>query len=103
MIYRFNLPVTDYQEIDDRKVISVAACRSGRSDQIDLWCETGYLEGAKQGIYIFGTGHPQPWDADPKHWGYFQHRDNFRFVGTVVTPSGLVWHVYTGPLRPKEG
>jgi hypothetical protein len=39
-------------------------------------------------IWVFGTGHPVPWS------GYTRHA--WTFLGTVVTPSGLVWHVYTG-------
>lgn len=91
MIYRLNLPVTDYQEMDRVTVISAAPCRSGQSDVIDLWYETGYLDGAKQGLYIFGTGHPTPWSAYTRY--------AFYFVDTVVTPSGLIWHVYVGPTK----
>lgn len=93
MIYRLNLPVTDYQEIPN-SVISVAACRSGRSDVIDLWYETGGRD-TKQGLYILGTGHPTP-------WAFGWVRDCYRFIDTVVTPSGLVWHVYTGPLKGEH-
>lgn len=43
------------------------------------------------GIYIIGTGHTMPVElavAFPAP----------RFIGTVVTPSELVWHVFQGPV-----
>lgn len=89
-IYRDGIPVTDYQKISTGTVLSVAASRTGRSDVIDLWYETTPLE--MTGIYIIGTGNPVPWNQFT--------RADFTFVGTVVTPSGLVWHVFTGPIQP---
>lgn len=91
MIYRLNLEVLGYQEIPAGNVISVAPCRSGRSDVIDLWYERSSSD-RTQGLYIFGTGHRTPWSP----WTRYA----WRFIDTVVTPSGLVWHVYVGP---KEG
>lgn len=85
-IYRAVLPVTDSQAIEIHpigEILSVAPTRDGRSDQIDLWFTT--FETAdrdhRRWIHIAGTGHPRP---------------DGRFVGTVVTPSGLVWHVFEG-------
>ncbi|MGU3650627.1 DUF7352 domain-containing protein [Mycolicibacterium sp. A43C] len=87
-IYRLQLEVQDYQEIDiTGPAISVAAARSGSSDVIDLWYEHNVSAPTTVGLYIFGTGHRTPWTV--------YSRANWRFVGTV-TPSGLVWHVYTG-------
>jgi len=93
LIYRLNIQVTDYQEIPARRVISVGACRSGRSDKIDLWYESGGLDDETQGLYIYGTGHPTPWSRCD--------RNDWHFIGTVITPSNLVWHVYTGPKREE--
>lgn len=96
MIYRLNVPVTDYQEIAARRVISVGACRSGRSDVIDIWYETSPDDNTRaditQGLYIYGTGHPTPWDSRCD-------RADWRFIGTVITPLGLVWHAYAGPKK----
>lgn len=91
-IHRLQIDVTDYQEIGgSNRVLSAAADRGGRSDVIDIWFETSDNPIAyPTAIYIFGTGHPTPWN----HW----NRDNWRFIDTVVTPSGLVWHVYVGPI-----
>lgn len=105
-IYRLSLPVKDYQEIKlTGPVISVAPDRGnsavggwGSSDVFDLWYEHGtwtFVDdppGISFGIYIFGTGHPLPWTAHT--------RVNWQFIGTVVTPSGLVWHVFQGPVKP---
>lgn len=89
-IHRTLVPVTDYQEIEiSGPPISVAADRSGRSDAIDLWFEADGPNDGLTAIYIFGTGHPTPWNGWTRH--------AWRFIGTVVTPSGLVWHVYHGP------
>lgn len=88
-IHRLQLDVQDYQEIDiTGRVLSVAADRGGSSDVFDLWFEHNSATPTTVGLYIFGTGHPTPWSV----FG----RDNWRFVGTIVTPSGLVWHVYVG-------
>ncbi|MFV8169851.1 hypothetical protein [Mycolicibacterium peregrinum] len=92
-IHRLQIDITDYQEIaGSRRVLSAAPARDGQSDVIDIWFETSDRD-MPTGIYIFGTGHPTPWD----HWT----RENWRFIDTVVTPSGLVWHVYVGPIAGK--
>lgn len=99
-IHRISVEVADYQEIDlTGPAISVAADREFRSDRFDLWYEhyedTGpALAGLTltRALYVIGTGHPVPWTP----WTRYA----FTFLGTVVTPSGLVWHIYTGP---REG
>lgn len=89
-IYRVQLPVTDYQVAPiNGAIISAAADRGGNSDVIDVWFETHFVEAAA--VYIFGTGHPTPWTTAT--------RSQWRFIDTVVTPSGLVWHVYVGPFK----
>lgn len=91
-IHRLSVTVEDYQELTlTGAPISVAADRDGRSDRFDMWFEHRDDFEAQAGIWIFGTGHPVPWDASTRPW--------FAFLGTVVTPSGLVWHVYNGPLK----
>lgn len=98
-IYRQRLAVEDYQELEvTGPVISVAADRDGSDGHIDLWYEDNTsTPGARArtvGIYILGTGHTAPWDHVT--------RGLYQFVGTVVTPGGfLIWHVYTGPARPR--
>lgn len=93
-IHRVKVDVTEYQEIDlTGPPLSVAADRSGASDTIDLWFEHYDAPIFRPfPIYIFGTGHPVPWN-------WLDTRDRYRFIGTVVTPASLVWHVYTGPRK----
>ncbi|MCV7255279.1 hypothetical protein H7J86_24250 [Mycobacterium hackensackense] len=99
-IHRVQVPVEDYQELaglTTGPVISAAATRDGRSDVIDLWFESdagGRIPPVPRALYIFGTGHPTPWD----HWTRYA----WTFINTVVTPSGLVWHIYVGPLDSDE-
>lgn len=97
-IHRISVRVEDYQELDlTGPPISVAPDRGGSSGIFDLWFE--HMDGDRPAyepdyhhpyaIYVFGTGHPVPWSTFTRH--------AYRFLGTVVTPLGLVWHVYTGP------
>lgn len=97
-IYRITVMVEDYQELAlTGEPISVAPDRGGVSDCFDLWFEhTDEGMHAADGhrtypIWVFGTGHPVPWLSHTRH--------KWRFLGTVVTASGLVWHIYTGPAR----
>jgi hypothetical protein len=91
-ILRKNLEVTDYQTLriyaDDR-IASVAPCRSGE-ERIDIWwIEADTLSSTRdRGIYIVGTGHRMP---DVLSGGVF--------LGTCVMSSGLVWHVFEGPVK----
>jgi hypothetical protein len=90
-IYRISVPVEDYQEIEiTGSPISVAPDRDRFSDRFDLWFEH-YGRSTSCAIWIFGTGHPVPWTES--------NRLAWTFLGTVVTPATLVWHVYTGPRK----
>lgn len=66
------------------RILSVAASRVHPTD-IDLWslAEIGSpRRPVRRRLYIAGTGHPRGFDiAGP-------------FIGTAVTSSGLVWHVF---------
>jgi hypothetical protein len=93
-IYRISVPVEDYQELDlTGPPISVAPDRGGSDGKFDLWFEHYDRDPSPCAIYVFGTGHPIPWNA----W----NRSYWHFLGTVVN-SYLVWHVYVGP-RKGEG
>ncbi len=85
VIHRVTLPVTDKQILamhNGGEVLSVALSRDGRSDVIDLWFTTYPTEEpGRRPIYMAGTGHPRP---------------RGKFIGTVVTPFGLVWHAFAG-------
>ena len=90
-IHRATLPVVDSQALaihGGGQVLSVAPTRDGGSAYIDLWFTTYPAEerGDRRWIHIAGTGHPRP---------------PGRFVGTVVTPAGLVWHVFEGDPIPN--
>lgn len=91
-IFREQIEVKDYQELtlSGGRILSARPTRDGGSDHVDIWFEA---TGANPtvAIYIFGTGHPTPWTGWTRH--------AWEFIDTVVTPSGLVWHVYTGPLE----
>ena len=85
VIHRVTLDVEDEQIVTIHNaghVLSVAPTRDGGSGQVDLWFTTYPSEpNGKRWVYMAGTGMPRP---------------GGRFVGTVVTPSGLVWHVFEG-------
>lgn len=89
-VHRVSVYVEDKQVLTlTGPPISVAPSRDGRtSDMFDLWFEhIEDMEPRDYTLYVLGTGHPAPW-SDP------MDRSAFRFIGTVVTPIGLVWHVY---------
>lgn len=85
VIRRVTLDVEDAQAIDMHQageILSVAPTRDGGSGQVDLWFTTYLNEpSSKRWVFMAGTGMPRP---------------PGRFIGTVVTPSGLVWHVFEG-------
>lgn len=89
-IHRISVKVEDYQELAlTGPPLSVAASRDGSSDSFDLWYE--HMDDCREHpypVWVFGTGHPVPWTRNTRH--------AWRLLGTVVTPSGLVWHVFTG-------
>lgn len=85
VIHRVTIPIADEQIVEMHNagtILSVAPTRDGRSDVVDLWFTTyeHELTGSRP-VRMAGTGHPRPYG---------------RFIGTVVTPAGLVWHVFEG-------
>lgn len=91
-ILRFPLKITDYQSVfipGPSRVLSAAVSRTDPNGEIDMWAlATNGAVVNQVGLYIVGTGNPIP--PQLSHYGDSQ------FIGTVVTPSGLVWHVLTG-------
>ena len=91
VIHRATLEVTDRQLLaihPGGQILSVAPTRDGLSSQIDVSFTTYPGHGIEtRWIHIAGTGHPVP---------------PGRFVGTVVTPAGLVWHVFEGNPNPEK-
>ncbi|SIA69894.1 DUF7352 domain-containing protein [Mycobacteroides abscessus] len=94
-IIRHELDIIDYQTVwlpNDGYLLSVAQSRTDPNTAIDLWSnDLEYGEGCPKGIYVVGTGNPMP----------ERLRDSVRkrdFIGTVITPIGLVWHVFDGPV-----
>lgn len=88
-IYRYELAITDYQELAlpvGSEVLSVAVSRTSPATRIDLWAKvTDRDELHTYPVLIFGTGNPMGYELG----------DGTQFVGTVVTPVvGLVWHVF---------
>lgn len=85
-VHRSTCAVTDVQTVDlpGRPIpLSVAPARNGLADvAFDLWYEIDTDDEQRTGVLVHtvGTGMPVP-----------EHGD---FIGTIVTPSGLVWHIY---------
>lgn len=96
-IIRHPIHITDYQAVDlpaAGELLSVAASLTAPDYEIDLW-SLDYERGDPRqvGVYVIGTGHPMPEQLRNVYPDAFRE-----FVGTVVTPSGLVWHLFQGPL-----
>lgn len=120
-IIRHELEIRDYQTIalpSQGDLLSVAKSRTDENHNIDMW-SLDYEYGACRdaAVYIVGTGNPMPpqlrdsaqvrfdkqyadevfrpavmvSDAGPVPWR--------KFIGSVVTPIGLVWHVFEGPVQ----
>lgn len=90
-VLRYRLAITDEQTVimpQPANVLSVAVSREDPNGLIDLWAigGDGYRP-VEVPIFVHGTGHPMI-DAPSA------------FVGTVVTPNQLVWHVFRGANRP---
>jgi hypothetical protein len=108
-ILRHAIGIVDYQtlELPTGELLSVAQSRTLPDHSIDLWSidrETGWPN--RVGIYVIGTGNPMPdvlrSDDDRFNAGDPVTGEGWRrFIGTVVTPSGLVWHVFAGPVQRR--
>lgn len=89
-VLRYPLDITDHQQVvirEPAQIISVAQSRDHPNSHIDLWAVGGDNYRDKQvDIYIVGTGHPMP-------------EAQVIFLGTVVTPNELVWHIWEGRRR----
>lgn len=92
-IIRHQILITDYQTIAlpaEGELLSVAQSRTLPDRAIDLWSlDTQRGEPMQAGVYVVGTGNPM--DCALEH--------GRNFIGSVVTPSGLVWHVLQGPVQ----
>ena len=107
-ILRHELDITDYQTLPlpVGEVLSVAASRTQPELKIDLWALDRETDRRVRtsAFYIVGTGHPMPerletelerFERDASH-----DPDRYwrRFIGTIVTPGWMVWHVFQGPV-----
>lgn len=92
-VLRWQLGVVDHQVLAvpaPGRVLSVAASRSIANYGLDLWTiadET--TERVTYDVYVVGTGNPMPAALTGVRLVLESN-----FVGTVVTPGGLVWHVW---------
>lgn len=95
-IFRYPLDIADYQELKipyPAKIISVAPSRDHPNTQIDMWAVAGSDYTKTVAVAIVGTGNPIP--------NYVDVHSLTSFIGTVVAPNRLVWHVYeTSPRKP---
>jgi len=80
-IYKFPLEITDYSTLrthDKAKVMHVGE----QGGQLCIWLEVDLTQVvATHGFYIRGTGHVITGEEG-------------QFLGTVLMPNGLVWHIY---------
>lgn len=105
-ILRHQIGITDYQVIElpaKGQLLSVAMSRALPNMAIDLWSvDHEHGQPHEVAVYVIGTGNPMPNDLarelDPPE-------DSLRlvyplqlFLGTVVTPNGLVRHIFQRPL-----
>lgn len=110
-VIRHQIAITDYQELkvpDRQHLMSVAVSRTDPNMAIDLWSldrERGYPpeRWPAVGIYVVGTGNPMSDRLETDDERFETGKDSLagygrKFIGTVVTPSGLVWHVFQGPV-----
>lgn len=122
-ILRHPIEITDYQTItlpNDGDLLSVALSRDDQNGLIDLWSlDFQYGNGRPAAIYVIGTGNPMPEELRDSANTVYRRAEAARgdgvvhdvfippedplpwrkFLGTVVTPIGLVWHVFEGPIR----
>ena len=84
-VWKFDLKVTDFvvlQMPEGAKVLSVAE-RGEFGNRLDVWALVDPDAPMRERRFrVVGTGHPFP-DAE-----------ECRFVGTVQTRVGLVWHLF---------
>lgn len=106
-ILRHQIAITDYQEIEllgKGQLLSVAVSRTIPEHGIDLW-SLDYQSSPRpymqpRAVYVIGTGNPMPDELlDHDEWSGYPKLPQRRFIGTVVTPNGFVWHVFEGPRR----
>lgn len=95
-VIRHQIGIVDKQTIElpaYGDLLFVAVSRTIPNHGIDLWSvdfERGRAHTVD--VYVVGTGNPM--DEDTQEAVMFG-----KFLGTVVTPSGLVWHVWQGKIR----
>lgn len=98
-IHRYELDITDRQTVTlplGYELLSVAVSRTDPNGLIDMWAQVPEMATPIPAvIHIIGTGNPMPDDLT-------NDRTRRKFLGTVVTPGGLVWHVFEGPVYPTD-
>lgn len=82
-IYKYPLAVTEMQSVDMPHSATILTVK-WTPDGLMLWAEVNPQLGKEPHyFYIYGTGHRQ--GASRQQW----------YIGTVIDPMGLVWHVYS--------
>ena len=92
-ILRHSGGITDCQVVElpaAGELLSVSVSRVTPDYAIDVW-SVDFQIGApmRVQVWMFGTGNPISDEAEEAVLAG-------NFLGTVVTPSGLVWHVWQG-------
>jgi hypothetical protein len=95
-ILRHELDIVDQQTVQlpcNGELLSVAMSRTDPDYRIDLW-SVDYGTGIARSVdvFIIGTGNRISTAAEEAIL-------MGKFLGTVVTPSALVWHVWQGAFR----
>lgn len=84
IIYKYELQVTDYQEIYPPKGFQILTVQMQRG-VICLWALVDNTQPTEMvSIAVVGTGNPFPWEP------------LWKYVGTVQQGEFLVWHVFYG-------
>jgi hypothetical protein len=108
-ILRHQIAIHDYQVLtlpSQGELLSVAKSRIPdlANHAIDLWSldhESGPSQTA--GVYVIGTGNLMPVELQDDKYRHYDpgmpSRTWRKFLGTVVTPNNLVWHVFGGPVQ----
>lgn len=95
-IIRHQIAITDQQWVQlpaGGELLSVAQARTDANTTIDLWSlDVRRGRPVEVEVFIIGTGNPI---TDAAQEAMLMGK----FLGTVVCPNGLVWHVVQGQHR----
>lgn len=86
-IFKFQID-PGMQTIPAKRVVHVGVDPTGDPAAPCVWAEVDTERACAVDVIAHGTGHPVP--------------HSLGHVGSVVTPVGFVWHVFSGPNHRSE-